>query len=270
MYGEEIPYIEEEIDDLSSEEKRSNWDIALGLQAVDNLKPSKYLYDLAEDHIAGKKTYGEVVEKVEEYHASGRSNPDEKEADIVSIRMNRILAEAGFSFRTGTLKRFHKLLFDGQLPPNYSVGEYRTKNIKKRERVLDGKSVEYETSDMIEEALAADFEKEKVFDYSKISKVEKAHHAMQFISGIWRIHPFREGNTRTTTLFGIKHLRSLGFSVGNEPFRDNSKWYRDALVMDNYTADRHPEYLQMFTENILLGGKNILPALVPALQELAQ
>ena len=267
MYAEEIPYIEDDIDDLSPEEKRGNWDIALGLQAVDNLKPSKYLYGLVEENIAGRKTYSEVLDEVEAYHASGKTNHDEREADIVSVRMNRILAEAGFSFRTGTLKRFHKLLFDGQLPPGFPVGEYRTKNIKKRERVLDGKSVEYETADMIEEALAADFEKEKAFDYSKMSVVEKAHHAMQFISGIWRIHPFREGNTRTATLFGIKHLRSLGFSVGNEPFRDNSKWYRDALVMDNYTADRHPEYLQMFTENTLLGGKNILPAAVPTLQE---
>ena len=267
MYAEEIPYIEDEIDDLSPEEKRENWDIALGLQAVDNLTPSKYLYSLVEENIAGKKTYSEVLDKVEEYHASGKSNPDEKEADIVSVRMNRILAEAGFSFRPGTLKRFHRLLFDGQLPPGFPVGEYRTKDIKKRERVLDGKSVTYETSDTIEEALAADFEREKVFDYSKISIVEKAHHAMQFISGIWRIHPFREGNTRTTTLFGIKYLRSLGFSVGNEPFRDNSKWYRDALVLDNYPADRHPEYLQMFTENILLGAKNILPKEIPMLQE---
>ena len=265
MYAEEIPYIEDEIDDLSPEEKRENWDIALGLQAVDNLTPSKYLYSLVEENIAGKKTYSEVVDNVEEYHASGKSNPDEKEADIVSVRMNRILAEAGFSFRPGTLKRFHRLLFDGQLSPGFPVGEYRTKDIKKRERILDGKSVEYETSDTIEEALATDFEREKFFNYSKISTVEKAHHAMQFISGIWRIHPFREGNTRTTTLFGIKHLRSLGFSVGNEPFRDNSKWYRDALVLDNYPADRHPEYLQMFTENILLGAKNILPKEIPKL-----
>jgi len=190
MYSEEIAYKIESIDELGPAEKRDNWYISFGLQAVDGLKPSEYMRGLA--------------------------------------------------------------------------GEFREYNISKEERVLSGISVLYSSADMIHDALAYDFEREKGFDYSSEGIAEQAHHVMKFISGIWQVHPFAEGNTRTCAVFAIQYLRALGFAVGNEPFREHSQYFRDALVMDNCGRDRKPEYLKMFTENLLLGGSHDLGTQIPA------
>ena len=59
-------------------------------------------------------------------------------------------------------------------------------------------------------------------------------HIAKFVSGIWQIHPFGEGNTRTTAVFTIKYLRSIGFDVNNDLFADKSWFFRNALVRANY------------------------------------
>ena len=84
-------------------------------------------------------------------------------------------------------------------------------------------------------------------------------HLKKFVSGIWQIHPFGEGNTRTVTVFMIKYLRSLGFEVDNSPFKENARYFRDALVLDNAKLlKKNPEYLDRFFENLLLGGQHEL------------
>lgn len=92
---------------------------------------------------------------------------------------------------------------------------------------------------------------------------EKVKHLARFIANIWQIHPFGEGNTRTTAVFTIKYLNSLGFKVNNEPFEKNSWYFRNSLVRANYTnmtkgIYMNTEYLEKFFRNLLLGESNEL------------
>jgi fido (protein-threonine AMPylation protein)/biotin operon repressor len=156
----------------------------------------------------------------------------------------------------------HRRLFSGVF---FSVkaGKFRDYNISKREWVLDGESVLYANADMIRQTLDYDFGQEKSFDYSKLTTDEVVKHIARFIANIWQIHPFGEGNTRTTAVFAIKYLNSLGFEVNNEAFEKNSWYFRNALVRANYTNMNkgiymNSEYLEKFFRNLLLGENNEL------------
>ena len=88
-------------------------------------------------------------------------------------------------------------------------------------------------------------------------------HFGKFISGIWQIHPFREGNTRTTAVFAIKYLRAMGFTVSNDLFAEHSWYFRNALVRANYrnyarSIEPEFEHLEKFFRNLLLGETNEL------------
>ena len=252
--------------DSSKEEKASSWRCSIGLQQVDCLTPSQYLYETAKRNIDGEITIEEAKQLIDSYYESkiGREeiNEDEKEADQVSARISEILAENTFSFTPDLLLSIHKRLFSGVF---YKVkaGSFRDYNISKKEWVLDGESVLYANCDMIKQTLDYDFAQEKAFDYSNLSMDEKIKHLARFIANIWQIHPFGEGNTRTTAVFTIKYLNSLGFKVNNEPFDKNSWYFRNALVRANYTnmtkgIYMNTEYLEKFFRNLLLGESNEL------------
>ena len=242
------------------------WQTAIGLQQVDGLTPSKYLYEIAKRNIDGEITIEEAKQLIDSYYESKQGRSDDKddaeEADKVSVRIREILAEKTFSFTPDLLLSIHKRLFTGVF---YKVkaGRFRDYNISKCEWVLDGESVLYANADMIRQNLDYDFGQEKAFDYSKLSKEETVKHLTRFIANIWQIHPFGEGNTRTTAVFTIKYLKSLGFDVNNEPFEKNSWYFRNALVRANYTNMNrgiymNTEYLERFFRNLLLGEKNEL------------
>lgn len=275
----------------SEPEKQENgklWQTAIGLQQVDGLTPSKYLYETAKRNIDGEITIEEAKQLIDSYYETrqGRTEDedDAEEADKVSVRIREILAEKTFSFTPDLLLSIHKRLFTGVF---YKVkaGLFRDYNISKREWVLDGESVLYANADMIRQTLEYDFGQEKSFDYSKLSKEEAVKHLTRFIANIWQIHPFGDalvpqgtnvnnfhsckrrgaayGNTRTTAVFTIKYLNSLGFDVNNEPFEKNSWYFRNALVRANYTNMNkdiymNTEYLEKFFRNLLLGESNEL------------
>ena len=253
----------------SEPEKQENgklWQTAIGLQQVDGLTPSKYLYETAKRNIDGEITIEEAKQLIDSYYKTrqGRTEEDEdtEEADKVSVRIREILAEKTFSFTPDLLLSIHKRLFTGVF---YKVkaGRFRDYNISKREWVLDGESVLYANADMIRQTLEYDFGQEKAFDYSKVSKEEAIKHLTRFIANIWQIHPFGEGNTRTTAVFTIKYLNSLGFKVNNEPFEKNSWYFRNALVRANYTNMNkgiymNTEFLERFFRNLLMGEHNEL------------
>lgn len=253
----------------SEPEKQENgklWQTAIGLQQVDGLTPSKYLYETAKRNIDGEITIEEAKELIDSYYETrqGRTEDedDAEEADKVSVRIREILAEKTFSFTPDLLLSIHKRLFTGVF---YKVkaGRFRDYNISKHEWVLDGESVLYANADMIRQTLEYDFGQEKAFDYSKLSKEETIKHLTRFIANLWQIHPFGEGNTRTTAVFTIKYLNSLGFDVNNEPFEKNSWYFRNALVRANYTnmskgIYMNTEYLEKFFRNLLLGEHNEL------------
>jgi Fic family protein len=128
---------------------------------------------------------------------------------------------------------------------------------------LNGDTVIYGRADSIKETLDYDFAQEKKFNYKGLSKREIVEQLAKFTSGIWQIHPFGEGNTRTTAVFIIKYLYTLGFKTTNDMFEKNAKYFRNALVRANYQnlANDIPytmEFLNKFFGNLLLGEKNLL------------
>jgi fido (protein-threonine AMPylation protein) len=258
MFGEEVSY---EIEDNynSKEEKRALWEIAIGLQKTDGLVPSEYLVELAKENINGTRSYDQVAEELFNYHSENETPPRTKEADFSSLRINQILSTDSFSFSPATLLSYHRQLFEGIDDFKHPIGVFRNENITKKEDVLRGKSITYSDYKSIKELLTWDFEEEKKYSYSNLSKEEIVHHAMRFISNLWQAHPFREGNTRTCAVFAIKYLRTLGVEADNTTFKENSLYFRDSLVINNAALSiQTDKFLKMFSENAFLGYNHIL------------
>ena len=239
------------------------WSTAIGLQAVDGLKTSKYLIDTAIQNIEGKITIIEAQNLINSYYEDRPVSSDDErteEADKVSARIAEILSETAFSFSPNEYISIHRKLFQGIY--NHA-GEIRDYNITKKEWVLDGATVLYGSASELRATLEYDFSQEKRFSYKGLSMNEIIHHLAVFVSGLWQIHIFGEGNTRTTAVFFIKYLRMLGFSATNDIFAENAWYFRNALVRANYTnlqKDIHgtTEYLEIFLRNLLLDEKNEL------------
>ena len=217
-------------------ERARNWSIAIGLQDVDRLKPSDFLLEQAKANIEGRISSDEVGKRLEEYY-SEKSVREKAEADgtlqadNVSDRINLLLEEKAFTFSPMELARIHGFLFKGILP---HAGLFRNYTITKNQWILDGDTIEYGSPGSLMNLLTFDFSEEKKFDYSTVSTSEAIKRISRFISDIWQIHAFGEGNTRTTAVFLIKYLRSFGFDVNNESFEKHSWFFRNALVRSQY------------------------------------
>ena len=240
------------------------WSTAIGLQAVDGLKPSKYLIDTAIQNIEGKITMKEAQSLIDSYYEERpvHLSDDERteEADKVSSRIAEILSETAFSFSPNEYISIHRKLFRGIYK---HAGKIRDYNITKKEWVLDGATVMYGSASELRATLEYDFSQEKDFSYKGLSMDEIIHHLAVFISRLWQIHIFGEGNTRTTAVFFIKYLRTLGFYATNAIFAENAWYFRNALVRANYTnlqkgIHETTEYLEAFLRNLLLNEKNEL------------
>ena len=238
------------------------WSTAIGLQAVDGLKPSQYLIDTAIQNIEGKITMKEAQSLIDSYYEERpvHLSDDERieEADKVSSRIAELLFETAFSFSPNEYISIHRKLFQGIYK---HAGQIRNYNITKKEWVLDGATVMYGSASELKATLEYDFSQEKDFSYKGLSMDEIIHHLAVFISGLWKIHIFGEGNTRTTAVFLIKYLRTLGFSATNDIFAENAWYFRNALVRANYTNLQKgiyetTEYLELFLGNLLLNEKN--------------
>lgn len=242
----------------SRKESAENWKTAIGLQAVDGLQPSAYLIDVAKRNIEGEITLDETRKLIDSYYQSKTvrtpKDEDEEEADKVSANIAKILASKTFAFNTNGYVSLHRRIFEGVFK---HAGEIRQYDISKKEWVLEGDSVNYLNWEDLRRALDWDIEQEKNFQYKGLTDDEKIEHIAKFISGIWQIHAFREGNTRTTAIFTIQYLRSLGYEVNNEMFAKHSWYFRNALVRANYRniqkgIDYSPIYLVRFFRNLLL------------------
>ena len=242
----------------SQKESAENWKTAIGLQAVDGLQPSAYLIDVAKRNIEGEISLDETRKLIESYYQSKTvrtpKDEDEEEADKVSANIAKILASKTFAFNTNGYVSLHRRIFEGVFK---HAGEIRQYDISKKEWVLEGDSVNYLNWEDLRRALDWDIEQEKNFSYKGLTDDEKIEHIAKFISGIWQIHAFREGNTRTTAIFTIQYLRSLGYEVNNEMFAKHSWYFRNALVRANYRniqkgIDYSPIYLVRFFRNLLL------------------
>lgn len=246
-------------------EKSYAWSTAIGLQQVDGLTPSKYLFDTAKRNIDGEITFDEAKSLIDTYYefkTERTENSEERteEADKVASRIAQILSEKSFNFSPSHLIAIHGRLFEGIFK---FAGKLRDYDISKREWVLDGDTVMYGAAFELKAALEYDFEQERNFSYKNLTREEIVRHITFFVSRLWQIHAFGEGNTRTTAVFTIKYLRSLGFNVNNDIFAENSWYFRNALVRANYTnlqkgIQENQEFLEKFFRNLLLGEQNEL------------
>lgn len=249
----------------AKKEKTYAWATAIGLQQVDGLTPSKYLFETAKRNIDGEISVAEATSIIDSYYESktdrsGNDNERTEEADKVSSRIAQILSEKSFNFSPSYLIALHGRLFAGIFK---FAGKIRDYDISKKEWVLDGDSVMYGAAFELKAALDYDFEQERHFSYKNLTLEETVKHITFFVSRLWQIHAFGEGNTRTTAVFTIKYLRSLGFNADNELFAENSWYFRNALVRTNYNnlqkgIHENPEFLEKFFRNLLLGEHNEL------------
>lgn len=239
------------------------WHTAIGLQAVDGLKPSQYLVDTAIQNIEGIITIDEAQRLMDTYYEENPKTSDHdrtEEADKVSVRIAKILSENAFSFTPNEYISIHKKLFAGIYD---HAGKIRDYNITKKEWVLNGATVLYGSASELRATLDYDFSEEKNYSYKDLTMNEIIHHLAIFISRLWQIHIFSEGNTRTTAVFFIKYLRSLGFLATNDIFAKNAWYFRNSLVRANYTDLKNgiyetTEFLELFLRNLLLDEKNEL------------
>ena len=240
------------------------WSTAIGLQAVDGLKPSKYLIYTAIQNIEGKITIEEAQSLIDSYYEEKPRDESEdertEEADKVSLRIAEILSETAFTFSPNEYISIHRKLFQGIYK---HAGKIRDYNITKKEWVLDGETVIYGSASELKATLEYDFSVEKEFSYKGLSMDEIIHHLSVFVSRLWQIHIFSEGNTRTTAVFFIKYLRTLGFDATNDIFAENAWYFRNALVRANYMnlpkgIHETTEYLEVFLRNLLLNENNEL------------
>ena len=240
-------------------EKAYIWQTAIGLQAVDGLCTSEYLKETAKRNIEGEITVDEVSRLVKSYYQSKtQREPDDdekEEADHAAANISKILSARTLDFSTAGYVSLHRRIFEGVFK---HAGKIRDYDITKKEWVLNGDTVNYLNSEDLRRALDYDIEQERQFSYKGLSTDEMVAHITRFVSGIWQIHAFGEGNTRTTAVFAIQYLRSIGFDINNDLFAKHSWYFRNALVRANYKnarfgIDYTPIYLERFFRNLLLG-----------------
>lgn len=240
------------------------WRVAIGLQAVDGLTTSDYLNETARRNIEGEITIDEARQLVKTYYqkkTTREPDDDEKqEADEVSGNISKLLQTDAFTYSVAGFAAIHKAIFDGVFK---HAGRFRDYDITKKEWVLRGDTVQYARWQDLRMTIQYDLDQERQFDYSDLDKDLMVEHIAKFVSGLWEIHPFCEGNTRTTAIFTIKYLRTLGFDVNNDLFEQNSWYFRNALVRANYRnlakgVNYEPIFLVRFFRNLLLGENNEL------------
>lgn len=240
-------------------ERADAWRVAIGLQAVDGLKTSEYLHETARRNIEGEISIDEARELIKTYYITKTHHaPDDdekQEADQVSANITKILSYSSLDFSTKGYIALHRRIFEGVFK---HAGQMRNYDITKKEWVLNGDTVNYLNWEDLRRALDYDIEQERNFIYKGISPDNLISHISRFISGIWQVHAFREGNTRTTAVFAILYLRDIGFDVANDMFAEHSWYFRNALVRANYRnarkgIDYSPIYLERFFRNLLFG-----------------
>ena len=245
-------------------ERAEAWRVAIGLQAVDGLHVSEYLKQTARKHIEGDITIDEAREQIKQYYISKTSHDDDEEekseADIVSGNIAKLINSPSFTFNAAGIKATHRAIFKGVFK---HAGTLRTYDISKKEWVLRGDTVMYGRWQDLLMALEYDIEQEKQFNYNGLSMTEIIEHLAKFTSGIWQTHPFCEGNTRTTAVFIIKYLKSIGFECNNDMFEQHSWYFRNALVRSNYRnvakgINQDNTFLVKFFRNLLMGEQHEL------------
>lgn len=255
-----IPGFEEYIrqGEPGKRERAQIWRTAIGLQQVDGLQTSEYLHETVRRNIEGEITLDEVQQLIKAYYVSKTdhtpADEEMEEADQAASNISKILASKTLDFSTNGFVALHRRIFTGVFK---HAGHIRDYDITKKEFVLRGNTVNYLNWEDLRRALDYDIEQEKQFSYKGLSADEIIAHITKFVSDLWQIHAFGEGNTRTTAVFTIQYLRSIGLDVNNDLFAKHAWYFRNALVRANYKnaklgVDYSPIYLERFFRNLLL------------------
>ncbi len=239
-------------------EKETAWLTAIGIQAADGLRTSDYLWQLSQKHIDGKISFEEAAGQLNDYYseknAHDAGDPEKEEADKTAVNITRLLMSDAFSFSAAGLGSLHRRIFDGVYE---NAGVPRDFELSKREWVLGGDIIGYMKLETLPGALEECIEKERKYKYDLSSSDALIEHMAAFISKIWQICPFGEGNTRFTAVFTLLYLRYLGISYKIDTFKNDSWYFHNALVRANYrniekNIDYEPIYLERFFRNLLL------------------
>ena len=242
-------------------EKAYVWAAALGLQATDGLRTSYEMRRTARQYIEGRLTIDEVRQHINEYY---KSNPPattdkekEQEADKVACNIADVLFNKQLDFSTDGYLNLHRQIFDGVYD---HAGQLRATDIVKSEWVLEKDTVFYLHWEELRLALDSNFQFERNLHYDELNKEELLEWIAFFTAGIWHIHPFNEGNTRTIAVFSILLLRPLGYDIHTDVFADHSWYFRNAMVRANYMNElKHihvnPDFLIRFYRNWMFGDQ---------------
>lgn len=242
-------------------EKAYVWAAALGLQATDGLRTSYEMRRTARQYIEGRLTIDEVRQHINEYY---KSNPPattdkekEQEADKVACNIADVLFNKRLDFSTDGYLNLHRQIFDGVYD---HAGQLRANDIVKSEWVLEKDTVFYLHWEELRMALDSNFQFERNQHYDELNKEDLLEWIAFFTAGIWHIHPFNEGNTRTIAVFSILLLRPLGYDIHTDVFADHSWYFRNAMVRANYMNElKHihvnPDFLIRFYRNWMFGDQ---------------
>lgn len=242
-------------------EKAYVWAAALGLQATDGLRTSYEMRRTARQYIEGRLTIDEVRQHINEYY---KSNPPattdkekEQEADKVACNIADVLFNKQLDFSTDGYLNLHRQIFDGVYD---HAGQLRATDIVKSEWVLEKDTVFYLHWEELRMALDSNFQFERNLHYDELNKEDLLEWIAFFTAGIWHIHPFNEGNTRTVAVFSILLLRPLGYDIHTDVFADHSWYFRNAMVRANYMNEQkhvhvNPDFLIRFYRNWMFGDQ---------------
>lgn len=238
--------------------RRSLWEAAFGLQAVDGLEPSSYARSLAADNAARRISLEEVRQCLDAYYREERdvsgNHSREEEADKVSHRIVQLLEDGSFALDSHMLNAIHAHLFQGIDDELYTPGRFKDEQLIKCERILNGDSVLYGTPLLYSRSLDMLFDREIAHAYDGYTdgpalSWTDANMLARFVANVWMVHPFREGNTRTVAVFMSLYLNSMGFDVSNEPYKRHAAFFRGALVRACY--QNRPAGVQLDTSHLV-------------------
>lgn len=242
-------------------EKAYLWAAALGLQATDGLRTSYEMRRTARQHIERNITLDEVCQQINKYYESNPPATPEKEkeqeADKVACNIADVLFNKQLDFSTDGYLNLHRQIFNGVYD---HAGQLRATDIVKSEWVLEKDTVFYLHWEELRMALDSNFQFERNLHYDELRGEELLEWIAFFTAGIWHIHPFNEGNTRTIAVFAILLLRPLGYDIHTDVFADHSWYFRNAMVRANYMNElKHirvnPDFLIRFYRNWMFGDQ---------------
>lgn len=253
---------------LTREERKILWDIAIGLNKVDNLKNSSIFNEIMNKEIEGTLDLSAVKDELMQAHTAHRIHELDRvvEADLVAANVVYALSKyddlryrpEGFSL---SLQLIHELLFKEVMRGDdaYYAYNFRNYDISKREAILNGETVIYTHFEDIRKSLFDIFEKYMKEDTKAMGNDDFVKHLAHFLSDIWEVHPFIEGNTRTTVILFMLYLRHIDRTPDMKIFIDNTQYFRDILCLSTYNKDFRCLY--NFTEKWLFSPDLELPPL---------